>query len=81
MNMVWRTDCIQLIYELIRQDIWGETFNICADEHPLKKDFYVRKAIEEGFEPPVFSEDTEANFKIISNEKVKRVLGFEFLGI
>ncbi|MGK0363295.1 MAG: nucleoside-diphosphate-sugar epimerase [Saprospiraceae bacterium] len=80
-NMVWRTDCIKVIHEIIRQDIWGEVFNVCADEHPLKKDFYVRKAIEEGFEPPVFSEDAEINFKIVSNEKVKRVLGVKFLGI
>lgn len=80
-NMVWRKDCVQVIYEIIRQDIWGEIFNVCADEHPFKKDFYVRKAIEEGFEPPVFSEDVEADFKIISNEKVKRILGVKFASI
>jgi len=80
-NMVWRQDCIRVIYEIIRQDIWGEIFNVCADEHPFKKDFYVRKATEEGFDIPVFSEDAEANFKIISNEKVKRVLGVDFLAI
>lgn len=77
-NMVWRKDCIQVIHEIIRQDTWGETFNVCADEHPLKKDFYVRKAKEEGFEVPVFSEDAAADFKIVSNEKVKRMLGLEF---
>lgn len=80
-NMVWRIDCIQVIYEIIRQNIWGEVFNVCADEHPFKKDFYVRKAKEEGFELPVFSEDAEANFKIVSNEKVKRILGVNFLAI
>lgn len=80
-NMVWRRDCIQVIYEIIRQDIWGEVFNVCADEHPFKKDFYVRKAKEEGFELPVFSEDAEADFKIVSNEKVKRVLGVAFSAI
>lgn len=77
-NMVWRRDCIRVIYQIIRQNIWGEVFNVCADEHPFKKDFYVRKAIEEGFDVPVFSKDVEADFKIVSNEKVKRVLGVEF---
>jgi len=80
-NMVWRSDCIQVIYEIIRQDIWGEVFNVCADEHPFKKDFYLRKAIEEGFELPIFSENSEANFKIISNEKVKQMLQIEFRAI
>lgn len=80
-NMVWRKDCIHVIEQIIEQDIWGEVFNVCADEHPLKKDFYVRKAIEEGFEVPVFSEDAEADFKVVSNEKVKRVLGIDFLEI
>jgi len=80
-NMVWRSDCVRVINEIIKQDIWGETFNVCADEHPLKRDFYVRKAIEEGFEPPVFLEDGEADFKIIGNGKVKRMLGVEFSSI
>jgi nucleoside-diphosphate-sugar epimerase len=80
-NMVWRSDCIQVIYEIIRQDIWGEIFNVCANEHPFKKDFYVQKAKEEGFDVPIFSDDAEANFKIVSNEKVKRVLGVDFRSI
>ena len=80
-NMVWRQDCIQVIHAIIEQDIWGEIFNVCANEHPLKKDFYTQKAKEEGFELPIFSEDAEANFKIVSNEKVKRVLGVDFLSI
>jgi nucleoside-diphosphate-sugar epimerase len=80
-NMVWRSDCVRVIYEIIRQDIWGEVFNVCADEHPFKKDFYVQKAIEESFEIPVFSEDAKADFKIVSNEKVKRFLGIEFRAI
>ncbi len=81
-NMVWRKDCIHVIHEIIRQDIWGEVFNVCGNEHPFKKDFYVRKAQEEGFELPVFSEnDAETDFKIVSNDKVKQVLGVNFSAI
>lgn len=78
-NMVCRQDCISVIRAVIDREVWGETFNVCADEHPSKKDFYVRKAIEEGFVPPVFAEEAApAGGKTVSNTKVKRVLGIEF---
>lgn len=78
-NLVHRDDCIRIIHEVIRQEVWGAIFNVCADEHPLKKEFYPQQAIKLGLEPPTFVDDGAASFKIISNEKLKRRLGYEFI--
>lgn len=78
-NMVHRQDCIGVIHAVIEQNVWGETFNVCADSHPTKKEFYTQQAITEGFIPPTFSEeDNQADFKIVSNIKVKKYLDYSF---
>ncbi len=78
-NMVHRDDCIQIMYEMIQQQRWGELFNVCADEHPTRKDFYTAQAKKEGLEPPTFAETDALSYKIITNQKLKNTLGYEFL--
>lgn len=77
-NLVHRKDCIQVIHEIIRQDVWNDTFNVCADEHPLRKDFYMQQALKQGFDLPSFKEEALA-FKIVSNQKLKETLNYSFL--
>ncbi|MFT5167836.1 MAG: nucleoside-diphosphate-sugar epimerase [Saprospiraceae bacterium] len=77
-NLVHREDCIRVIYEIIRQNIWNEFFNVCADEHPTRKDFYTQQALKQGFELPEFLEEDKAVFKIVSNQKLKARLGYVF---
>jgi len=78
-NLVHRDDCIRIIYEIIRQERWGEVYNVCADAHPKKRAFYPQQARALGLEPPTFQPGGPANYKIVSNEKVKRDLGYSFL--
>ncbi len=75
-NMVHRKDCIQVIYEIIRQNCWNTIFNVCADEHPSKKEFYTAQALKDGFEPPTFMKDQSSDYKIISNAKLKKHLNY-----
>lgn len=79
-NLIHRDDCIRIIYEILRQEIWGEIFNAAADGHPSRRDFYIYQAKKEGLIPPEFLPDTgEETGKVISNEKVKAALGYRFL--
>ncbi|MEM9991389.1 MAG: SDR family oxidoreductase [Bacteroidota bacterium] len=78
-NMVHREDCIQVITEIIKQDKWGETYNVCADEHPTRHDFYIHQAQKQGLEPPTFVPNIEPSFKIVSNEKLKRHLNYQLV--
>jgi len=77
-NLIHRDDCIEIISAIIQNNVWGELFNACADEHPSKKEFYTRaraKINESGLE---FENNSELKFKLISNEKLKRILGYQF---
>lgn len=79
-NLIHRDDCIHIIYEILRQEVWGEVFNACADLHPSRRDFYTHQAQKEGFTPPTFAEEFAGKQgKVISNQKLKRLLNYRFL--
>lgn len=77
-NLVYLEDCIGVIEAVIQQGAWGKLYNVCADEHPRKADFYTAQAVREGFDPPVFGPDEAPRYKVVSNEKVKRELAYVF---
>lgn len=77
-NLIHRDDCIEIIYQIIVQDIWGEVFNACADEHPLRRDYYLHAALQAGLEPPVFSSHGTSTYKIVNSEKLKTSLNYTF---
>ncbi len=76
-NMVHQVDCIEVITQLIAQKKFGEIYNICADEHPVKAVFYRKQAEKYGFEIPTFKDEL-LDYKTISNHKIKTALQFQF---
>lgn len=78
-NLIHRDDCIEIISRIIEKEVWGEVFNCCADTHPTKREFYTQAAKSIGLPAPDFENSGANSFKIISNEKVKRILNYEFL--
>jgi len=78
-NLIHRDDCIGIITKIIESDIWGEVFNCCADTHPTKREFYTQVAHSIGERSPNFASSGETSFKIISNQKVKKLLKYKFL--
>lgn len=77
-NLIHRDDCIQIIYEIIRQNVWGEILNACADLHPKRRDYYTEQAKAIGMAPPKFIEEQATKYKVVSSGKLKRVLNYEF---
>ncbi len=77
-NLIHRDDCIKIIVRILELDLWGEEFNCCADSHPTKRDFYRQAALQCGIEVPNFEQNNDLRFKIISNQKVKKLLEYEF---
>lgn len=78
-NLIHRDDCINIIKRIVVNDLWGETFNACADTHPSKREFYSQAAKMLGAPPPEFEDGGDGLFKIIDNRKLKRALDYEFL--
>lgn len=77
-NLIHRDDSVEIIFRIIETGLWGEILNGCADKHPIRKDYYIEQARIAGFELPRFSDSTEAEFKIVSNAKLKKLLKYEF---
>lgn len=77
-NFVHRDDVIGVLRAVLAQDAFGEVFNACADRHPARRAFFREKARALGLASPTFADDEKGAFKIVSNEKVKRRLGYRF---
>ena len=79
-NLIHLEDCVKIIFELISKNIRPKILNLCADEHPLHKDFYPAAAIKLGLEPPTYSEDgIDIDRKIIDNSHLKSLISYSFL--
>jgi nucleoside-diphosphate-sugar epimerase len=78
-NLVHLDDCIGVSHEIIRQNMFGEVLNLCADEHPIKSEFYTAQAEKYGFEKPSFQMEIPQNFKIVDNQKSKQLLNYQYL--
>jgi nucleoside-diphosphate-sugar epimerase len=77
-NLVHLDDCIHVIWQIIQQNRWNEVYNVCADNHPVKKEFYTFAASKMGLPLPEFSGDQTEGGKCVSNEKLKNSLNFSF---
>lgn len=78
-NLIHRDDCIRIILELIRQEVWGETFNACCPVHPTRKEFYERASEISGIPAPVFKTDPEFSWKIVDSSKLIGRLNYSFI--
>lgn len=76
-NLIHQDDCIGIIRELIRQEVWGYTFNACCPVHPTRKEFYERASAVSGWPAPEFTDEREP-FKIVDSTKLIRTLGYQF---
>lgn len=79
-NFVHRDDVIHIIENCIEQSAWGEIFNVVAPEHPLRRAVYDRNARDHRWQAPTFVNPQQPlPFKIISSEKIQRVLSYRFV--
>lgn len=77
-NLVELDDAVSAILGVIQQEKWGALYNVCADEHPQRRDYYTQKATELGLSPPTFLNEDKLTYKIVSNQKIKAELGLTF---
>jgi len=73
-NLIHKTDCIQIIEKLLTTDFQKEIFNACADEHPSRGAFYQAITQDSNIE---FGQDSGIK-RIINNAKLKEALNYEY---
>ena len=78
-NLVHLDDCVQVVLKVLEQNIFGDTFNVVADEHPTRKEYYTQMTKLAGLEPPTFKDEHSFPNKIVSNDKLKMKLGYNFI--
>ncbi|MEX2590896.1 MAG: NAD(P)H-binding protein [Chitinophagales bacterium] len=78
-NMIHLEDCIDIIHALIQKDLFPEIMNACSDIHPSREEFYTVMAEKNGWPLPHFSAEKSKPHKIVSNEKLKKLLNYRFV--
>ena len=77
-NLIHQVDCIGIISEILKQNCWNETLNAVAPNHPTRKNYYTEKAKKLDLIAPLFNENETNIGKIVSSEKLEKVLGYVF---
>lgn len=77
-NMIHQDDCVNILHDIIKQDVWNETFNACSTDHPTRREYYTNEAKKVGRSDLQFNEQSENEFKIVSSEKLKEALNYSF---
>lgn len=77
-NLIHRDDVIDILKLIITGNCWGETINISAPVHPLRKDLYPYLAKKYNYSLPEYLPTDQSSYKIISTEKQQRLINFSF---
>ena len=80
-NFIHQDDCILIVSKILERNVRNEVFNAVADGHPPRRALYQAAAERYNLEPPQFeeTESPDEGGRIVSNEKLKRVLDYTFL--
>ncbi|RDK88676.1 NAD(P)-binding domain-containing protein [Marinirhabdus gelatinilytica] len=78
-NLIHRTDCIAILVEILKQQAFGHIFNAVHPNHPLKKDYYTKKAKELGLDPPQYAKNEDRGFKQVGSVTLEKILNYTFL--
>jgi nucleoside-diphosphate-sugar epimerase len=73
-NLIQQEELIDIISQLIGSEIESGIFNVCSMEHPMRRDYYIELSKKAGKELPMFDESDLVKGKVISSEKIRRLL-------
>ena len=78
-NLIARKDVHNIIEAFLAKGCPNDIFNACADDHPLRRDYYRMASEKAGLPEPQFEPASETlAYKVVSAEKLKSYLGYQF---
>jgi nucleoside-diphosphate-sugar epimerase len=77
-NLLHLTDAVGVLAAIIKHGVWGHTFNACASNHPLRRDFYPTAAEFLKLESPTFKREHGVSGKIVDSSLVRRTVPYQF---
>ncbi len=78
-NMIHRDDCIAIITQIIKDNVFGEIFNACVNHHPTRIEFYTKAKLSLSKPLPVFKNEENLVYKIINPDKLINTLKYQFI--
>ncbi|MCY4262847.1 MAG: SDR family oxidoreductase [Candidatus Dadabacteria bacterium] len=79
LNLIHRDDCIGIVKNVIGLDVRNTVLNATCDEHPMRREYYSREACKYGIPQPLFETENPPEYKIVSNEKLKKMLRYKLI--
>jgi nucleoside-diphosphate-sugar epimerase len=76
-NLLHLTDAVGVLSSIIDHGIWGHTLNVCAQMHPLRRDFYPAAATYLSLEPPTFLPNGGSS-KVIDSSRLRSLVPYTF---
>ena len=77
-NLVHRDDVVRAVLGVLETNLRGVTLNVCAPQHPTRREVYTRQAERLGLAPPHFVAPHQQGYKLVSSEALVATLGFTF---
>ncbi len=77
-NLIHRDDCIEVLKKVVDLNIRGEVLNACASDHPTRGAFYSKEVRKQGLSDITLGESHPISYKIVSNQKLKQLLCYQF---
>ena len=78
-NLIHLDDCLRIVELVIHKNIQHEILNACSDAHPTRRALYTKAARQLNLPPPEFSDQSSGVNKIVSNQKLKTLLHYQFI--
>lgn len=78
-NLIHLDDCLKIVLSIVKNNCWNTILNASADTHPTRKEFYTAASIHAKNTAATFLENTDFDYKIISNKKLKETLNYSFV--
>jgi len=78
-NLIHRDDAVAVVVRVLGNPVEDAVFNVVADQHPRKDDFYRQAAAWLGKAPPTVAYDSTLPGKCVSNARLVEQLGYRFI--
>lgn len=76
-NLIHRKDILRIVLQIIKNDQFGEVFNVCHPDHPSRKDYYTKKAQQFNLGEIRFENQGERQaYKIVNCCKLRQELNY-----
>ncbi|WP_439151088.1 NAD(P)H-binding protein [Winogradskyella sp.] len=77
-NLIHKSDCIEIISEILKQEAWNITLNAVYPAHPEKQLYYSDYCKQHNLDVPSFNTSEKSKGKIVDSTKLIQLLSYTF---